>query len=90
MYYILVLMIFYLFYQVACDRKSFQGATWLKIFHHDSSSGQYFNNFSEALKCNSNTKFSIIGEIDTTYKFNDKYEFLLESYDWSLSLKSYL
>jgi len=66
------------FRQVVCETKFFLGATWLKIFYHDSSTAQYFNNYSEVLKCSSSSKFSIIGEIDAKYKFNDKYEFLLE------------
>jgi len=60
------------------ETKVFNNATWLKIFHHDSSTGQYFNNFSESLNCNSYYKYSIIGKIDQTYRRNGKFEFLLE------------
>jgi len=72
------LMFVYLLSQVVSESKFFKGATWLKIFYHDSSIGDYFHNYSEVLKCSSCRKFSVIGEIDSKYKNNDKYEFLLE------------
>jgi len=71
-------MFVYLLSQVVSESKFFKGATWFKIFYHDSSIGDYFHNYSEVLKCSSCRKFSVIGEIDSKYKYNDKYEFLLE------------
>ena len=61
-----------------CETKVAYGATWLKVFMHDSSSGQYFLSYSEALNSNGLYKFSIMGEIDGKYKNNGKFEFLLE------------
>jgi len=60
------------------ETKVAYGATWLKVFMHDSSSGQYFLSYSEALNSNGLYKFSILGEIDDKYKNNGKFEFLLE------------
>ena len=71
-------MFVYLIFGVVCERKFFKGATWLKIFYHDSSSGKFFSNYSEVLKFSSSCKFSVIGEVDSKYKYKDKYEFLLE------------
>ena len=54
------------------------GRKWLKIFHHYSGSGEYFNSESEISFINSPNKYSILGMINNDYKIENKFEFLLE------------
>ena len=51
---------------------------WLKIFYHNSSNGIYFNNLNETLNCNTEFKYSILYKINSSFKINGKFEFLLE------------
>ena len=51
------------------------GASWLLIFHHDSTGG-YFSN-DNVLNNDSNYLYSILDELDN-YKINHKFTFLLE------------
>ena len=60
------------------DSKIAHGCRWLKVFYHDSSTSSFFSSYSEALSSKTQYKYSIIGEIDSKYQFNGKYEFLLE------------
>jgi len=60
------------------ETKDCYGASWLKVFYHDSSTGSYFQSYSEALSINLTKRYSIIGSIDERFKNNDKFEFLLE------------
>ena len=54
------------------------GCIWLKVFYHNCENGDFFNTRSETLEIYSKNKFSILGLIDSTFKINGKYEFLLE------------
>ena len=56
--------------------KVFKGASWLLIFYHNSNT--LFESANEALNCNTNDKFSILNEISSFFKADNKYEFLLE------------
>jgi len=58
--------------------KNEHNATWMKIFHHYSGSGQYFANNSHALLSNQDGLFSIMGILDSSYQKYNLYEFLLE------------
>ena len=59
--------------------KRFRGASWLRIFYHNAKLGKGFNSESEAKSSNTKYKFSILEEVnDERYKFNGKYEFLLQ------------
>jgi len=67
--------------------KNAYGCEWELVFYHNSYGSVYFSSFSEALSCNMANKFSILGSMNETYKFNGKYEFLLEypgvvGYNW--------
>ena len=57
--------------------KSKYGATWELIFFHNSSNYEYFET-EEAYFCNETNKFSIIGLIDDSFRYNGYYEYLLE------------
>jgi len=61
-----------------CQTQIKYGSKWLKVFYHDSSTGSYFSSLSEALSTNNQYKYSILGSIDTKYRINEKFEFLLE------------
>ena len=54
------------------------GKTWLLLFHHNSSTGDYFENYEEIEYINTTTKFSIFGFITEDFKIDGQYEFLLE------------
>ena len=59
--------------------KFFKNAFWLKLFFHnmtDISNG--FSSNEEALHCNSEGKYSILSELNESYKIQGRYEFLLE------------
>jgi hypothetical protein len=53
-------------------------AFWLKIFDHKFGSGVLFSSEAEALSCNTESKYSILGNITSEFKMKDKYEFVLE------------
>ena len=52
--------------------------SWLLLFHHDSSQGDYFHDYSEIEYLNTKNKFSILGFINKNFQINGAYEFLLE------------
>lgn len=55
------------------------GATWLRVFHHNSKSGTVlFTSDSEVLNSDTQNKQSILNKIDVFKGNDDKYEFLLE------------
>ena len=54
------------------------GKTWLLLFHHNSSTGDYFESYGEIEFVNTTTKFSIFGFITSDFKIDGQYEFLLE------------
>jgi hypothetical protein len=58
--------------------KVFQSRLWLRIFYHNVTFRDEFSSESEALSSNTATKFSILSEIDGNFKFEGKFEFLLE------------
>ena len=58
--------------------KYMHGAFWLKIFHHDMSTGEGFNSPEEAQYIESDYKYSILNDLDSTYKIGEKFEFLLD------------
>ena len=68
----MILISFQFIYKESLGRK------WLKVFHHYSGSGEYFNSESEVSFINSTNKFSILGMINNEYKIENKFEFLLE------------
>ena len=57
--------------------KYLHGAYWLKVFHHDMSNGIGFFDESEAIHTETKEKYSILDEIDSQFKINNKFEFLL-------------
>ena len=60
--------------------KKYQGASWLLIFHHKADKATFIDE-SEALNCQEENKFSILGFMNSTgnsYKYEGKFEFLLE------------
>ena len=57
--------------------KYFFQIRWLRIFYHDYSTSEAFDDLEEAKHTNSQYKFSILDEIDESYKIGGKYEFLL-------------
>jgi len=54
------------------------GTHWLLAFYHNSTGGVFFENHNEAINCDGLQKYSILSEIDERFKFNNKFEFLLE------------
>jgi len=60
------------------ETKQQHGATWLKMFYHDSTGGVFFSSVNEALQCSLPNKYSILSELDQRYALNGQYEFLLE------------
>ena len=54
---------------------------FLRIFYHDYSSKVAFDSLEEAENVNTQYKFSILNEIDESYKIDGKYEFLLNYSD---------
>ena len=64
-----------------------KGAYWLLIFHHNIENNvEFFEDEEEALSCNKQDKYSILGYINSTgdtYKIGDKFEFLLESKNYA-------
>ena len=53
------------------------GATWTLIFYHDITTGKLFDS-TTALLINNEYQFSIIGTINSNFKANNYYEYLLE------------
>ena len=59
--------------------KYFRNIQWLKIMFQDMADLKGFDNIDEAKSCNQPHKYSIISEIDDSFKLrNKKFEFLLE------------
>ena len=62
------------------ETKEFGGATWLKIYYHNSRNGTMLWTMPELQTCFSGYKWSILGILDTAYNSAfGGYEFLLES-----------
>ena len=67
---------------------SLSGAQWLRVFYHKPGGAMTcFASESEFLNVNEHNKFSILSEIDESYKINGKYEFLIyypeiNKYNW--------
>ena len=60
------------------EKKYFEGVEWFKVFWHKmEKEGDGFNSFEEASFSNTTNKFSILSTIDSKYKIQGKYEFLL-------------
>ena len=55
----------------------FYGKSFLLLYHLNATTEDFFANQAEALKSNKPDKYSIIGELDDSYKINGKFEFLL-------------
>ena len=70
-------MIFIVFLNLY-EIKSTYDAHWLKIFYHNSSNGVYFNNSNDSIFIDTKQKYSILQKIDDSFKYNNKFEFLLE------------
>lgn len=66
--------------------KNVYNASWARVFYHDSyNSTNYFANEQEALLANSNYKYSVLSNLEN-YRLNDnKFEFLLEYPQLSLT-----
>ena len=58
--------------------KVFKQKTWLLIFRHSTRKTVSFFTKETAKLNNEEDKFSIIGKIDSTFKYGSKYEFMLE------------
>ena len=59
--------------------RKYQNLLWLKVFYQNIADLIGFANKSEALNCNLKTKYSILGEIDETFRLkNGKFELILE------------
>ena len=58
--------------------KSFKRKTWLLVFRHSTRKTVSFFTKEEAKLNNEEDKFSIIAKIDETFKYDSKYEFLLD------------
>jgi len=58
--------------------KDAYGATWLKLFYHNSVGSIYFANRNEALYTIGTSKYSILSTLNTSFIVNGAYEFLLE------------
>jgi len=73
------MILLYLFSICVCDEiKYAHGCVWLKIFYHDSTGGVFFTSYTEGESTNQPQKFSILKTIDDRFKYNNKFEFLLE------------
>jgi hypothetical protein len=59
--------------------RRFRGSQWHKILYHNMTEREYgFSDESEAIQCDSVNKYSILSELNSSYKINEKFEFLLE------------
>ena len=59
--------------------KFFKRRLWLNLFTHDCMGGtNNFENKNEALSCNKEGKYSILSELNQSFKIKGKYEFLIE------------
>lgn len=58
--------------------KTFWGKTWMLIYRHSTLKTVSYFTIETAKFSNEDDKFSILGKIDDSFKYNDKYEFLLE------------
>lgn len=58
--------------------KQFWGRTWMLVFRHSTLKNVKYFTSANALLNNEEDLFSIIGKIDDTFKYNSKFEFLLE------------
>ena len=72
-----------LFFSIFLSQSNFRfkydlNVYWMKIFHHNSTGNIYFNSKSEALSCNSEKKFSLLGNLGEYDKIDGFFEFLLE------------
>ena len=56
----------------------FKKAYWLKIFFHNMTQYDPFQSESEALNCNTENKFSILGNLSDSLKSGEKFVFLLD------------
>jgi len=71
-------MISFLFFVAVYYTKNQYGCIWLKIFHHNSSGGGMFRDFSHAINSDEPNLYSILHKVTDDYKISGKYEFLLE------------
>ena len=58
--------------------KIFKKNLWLKIFYHFIDDGKNLFTREEAFNCNSDVKYSILSELNSSFQIRGKYEFLLE------------
>ena len=60
--------------------KQHKGYLWRKVFYHNNTNGEHgFANEAEAKYCiNDPNKYSILSTIDSRYKFDGVYEFIIE------------
>ena len=60
------------------EKRSFDGAEWLKVFSHKHVVNDCFANEEEALHCDKENKFSILDEINDKMRIKGKFEFIIE------------
>ena len=59
------------------EYRAFNNAQFLKIFFHNFSNSKTFTGEEDVMHCNEKDKYSIFNELNSNYKINNKYEFLL-------------
>ena len=73
-----MLSLYFCFAFCQYETKTQYEAIWLKVFDHDSGAGGFFQSKTEALNCSITNRYSILYILDSRFKINGKYEFLLE------------
>ena len=58
--------------------RTFHGYQWLKLLYHNMTNFVGFANEDEAKNCNTENRYSILGELNESFKTNHKFEFILE------------
>lgn len=72
-----------------------RGSLWKLLFYHDLNKATYFEKKEDAMKCNEEGRYSSLHTINSAYKIQNKYEFLLEypelnkSNQWKQSLNPF-
>jgi len=54
------------------------GSRWKLVFYQNTNGGVFFSQINDGLFCDNARSYSILSNLDESYKFNGKYEFLLE------------
>ena len=59
------------------DIKEFNNERWLKVFYHNCTNKNYFENETESKYSIDSNKYSILGNITDSYKVGNKFDFIL-------------